>query len=85
MDSEKRDKKRPYEPPKIYELEVDMTQAMGQSLCRNGSRAGGACNNGAHAGTDCRNGNMAGNTCDGGSSGRPPVVIPCAMGDNPSV
>ncbi|MBN2124791.1 MAG: hypothetical protein JW821_10895 [Deltaproteobacteria bacterium] len=85
MDSKGNDKKRPYEPPRIYELDVDMTQAMGQSLCRTGSFAAGACDNGAQASGSCQNGAQAGVECDRGSSGRPPVVIPCTMGSTPSV
>jgi len=42
MDSIKKDTKLPYEPPRIYELEVDMTQAMGASKCSTGSSATGS-------------------------------------------
>ena len=85
MDSTKGDKKRPYVPPKIYELEVDMAQAMGKSTCTTGAHASGQCANGSQAGSNCNNGGQAGATCDRGSQGRPPTVIPCAMGSSPSI
>ena len=57
MDSEKGHKKRPYEPPKIYELEVDLTQAMGQTQCTMGRGASGACSRGnLPAGSGCADG-----------------------------
>jgi hypothetical protein len=76
-------KKRRYEPPRIYEMEVDMTQAMGASLCTTGNRASGACNTGNRAAANCVNGSRAGTMCNSGSSGAPPVV-PCTMGPTPS-
>jgi hypothetical protein len=82
MDSDKKDKKLPYEPPRIYELEVDMAQAMGQSVCNpNGNRAGGLCNNGNRANNACNDGNRARTECDGGSSGAPPPPPTCETGD----
>jgi hypothetical protein len=78
------DKKIPYEPPKIYDLEVDMDQATGQSVCTpNGNRAGGMCSNGTRASGDCNNGNRAGTECDSGNNGAPPSQ-PCMMGPSPS-
>lgn len=77
MDSIKKDRKLPYEPPKIYELEVDMTQAMGYSLgaCDNGNHAGSGggekCKNGNWAGSgtrNCNNGNKATSDCYNGNS-----------------
>jgi hypothetical protein len=63
-------KKLPYEPPEIYELEVDMAQAMGKSACSNGNKIGasGKCNNGNKAGGGgCNHGNKAGFSCDQGN------------------
>ena len=73
MVSEKKDGKRPYEPPKIYELEVDLNQAMGQTQCARGNRPAGACaigNNPGGGGNDC-------------VSGRRPVSA-CARGGRPN-
>lgn len=73
MSPDNKDIKRRYEPPKIYEIETDMTQAMGQSLCYQGRFAGGPCDRGAGAGTQCFNGLSADSTCTNGPRiGRPP-------------
>lgn len=85
MNSDKKDGKRPYEPPRIYELEVDMAQAMGKSLCTKGNRVGGPCDHGNRAGTDCSKGNRAGVECDKGTHGAPPPKPePCMSGHHPS-
>ena len=73
MDSVKKDGKLPYEPPKIYELDVDMIQAMGASVCTIGASAAGwrVCSNGGNTRTTaaCRNGTGAsGKTCKTGST-----------------
>jgi hypothetical protein len=82
MDPKDKNKKRRYEPPKIYELDVDMTQAMGASVCKSGSQAASTCSNGPQAKGACSNGNRAVTTCSGGSSGR--TTVPCSMGGNPA-
>lgn len=82
MEPNGKDKKRPYEPPRVYEMEVDMTQAMGASLCSNGTQASGACNAGNRAGSTCGNGNRATNRCSTGSTGS--TGLPCTMGPTPS-
>ena len=72
MVSEKKDGKRPYEPPKIYELEVDLNQAMGMTQCARGNQATGSCargNNPGGAQLQCRAGRAPGGTCARG--GRP--------------
>jgi hypothetical protein len=82
MDPEKGQKKRPYESPKIYELEVDLTQAMGQTQCTAGRGASGACSRGnLPAGTGCGNGGSASVTC--GSGQRPGAS--CSQGANPGM
>jgi hypothetical protein len=73
-------KKLRYEPPRIYEIKVDMAQAMGATRCQAGTNATGRCNTGSRAGT-CSNGNIATSTCSGGSSGRTPGA--CTMGGYP--
>lgn len=83
MVSREGDKKRRYEPPRIYEMETDMSQAMGQSLCGNGNRAAGACNIGNRAAGECRSGNRATSSCASGSKGAPPPS-PCQMGAIPT-
>jgi hypothetical protein len=72
MDSEKKDKKLPYEPPKIYELEVDMSQAMGQTSCDNGNTASATCTRGNTATTSCERGNAATTFCNPGGNYVPP-------------
>jgi hypothetical protein len=69
MGSGKKEKKYPYEPPVIYELQVDLKQAMGQTQCTAGQFASGACS-GGQAPFSCRVGSNAGNRCtDGGTPG----------------
>ena len=72
MNSKKMDKKIPYEPPRIYELKVDMTQAMGQTMCNpTGDGASGACfpqgNQPGGTGAFCSTGESANISC--GSTG----------------
>ena len=82
MDSEKENKKRPYEPPRIYELEVDLTQAMGQTQCTAGRGASGACGRGnLPAGSGCNPGSSASLLCGRGQ--RPGAT--CSAGGNPAM
>ena len=82
MVSEKGHKKRPYEPPKIYELEVDLTQAMGQTQCTVGRGASGACSRGnLPAGSGCGAGGSAGVLCGRGQ--RPGIT--CNAGGSPGM
>jgi hypothetical protein len=82
MDSKDKNKKRPYEPPTIYELDVDMTQAMGQTNCSNGNRAAGLCLTGNRAGNpDCTFGNRASVTCGRGNS----PGWNCSTGNSPNI
>jgi hypothetical protein len=66
LGTKNKNNKQRYEPPKIYEIETDMTQAMGQSLCNPGHFAGGPCDRGAAAGTQCFHGHTADGTCTHG-------------------
>jgi hypothetical protein len=77
MSSGKKEKKYPYESPVIYELQVDLKQAMGQTQCTSGTYASGACsvgtnpygsgcNDGARAQRSCANGNIPGTQCNSG-------------------
>lgn len=79
MGSGKKEKKTPYEPPVIYELQVDLKQARGQTQCTAGQYASGACsggqapygtacNDGASAQYPCVNGTTAGTTCNSGGT-----------------
>jgi hypothetical protein len=68
MDSEKKGKKLPYEPPKIYELDVDMSQAMGKTSCTRGSTASAACTRGNAATMSCSRGAAATTYCNTGGS-----------------
>ncbi len=82
MDSENRREKLPYEPPKVYELDVDLTQAMGQTQCTAGRGASGACNRGnLPAGSGCGAGRSAGVLCGNGQ--RPGAS--CNQGANPGM
>jgi len=83
MASTEKDKKRRYEPPRIYEMEADLTQAMGQSLCSRGNQAVGACGVGGRAAGDCRDGGRAASSCGAGNQGAPPPA-PCEMGATPT-
>jgi len=82
MDSEEKRPKRPYEPPQIFEMDVDLTQAMGATQCGRGIAASGACSSGRNpagvncsagpgAAVQCTNGNRPGATC---SSGNHPAI-----------
>jgi hypothetical protein len=66
MNTSKKDIKRKYEPPEIYEIESDITQAMGQSLCDRGQNAIGQCAIGNTAGGACDIGGRAGSQCTHG-------------------
>jgi hypothetical protein len=80
MDKEK--KKKPYEPPLIYEMEVDLTQAMGQTQCGRGTNASGACNPGRNpAGVNCSAGPGAAVQCTNGN--RPGAN--CSSGNHPAM
>jgi hypothetical protein len=70
MGSIKKDRKLTYEPPKIYEIDVDMTQAMGASQCKKGvSATYKACSAGNRP-ASCTNGNRAsGSSCKKGTQG----------------
>ncbi|MBW2344835.1 MAG: hypothetical protein JRF53_12640 [Deltaproteobacteria bacterium] len=82
MDAENEHKKRPYKPPKIYELEVDLTQAMGQTQCSAGRGASGACSRGnLPAGSGCGAGGSASVLCGNGQ--RPGAT--CSRGSNPGM
>ena len=69
MSSGKKDKKHPYEPPVIYELQVDLKQAMGQTQCTSGTYASGACSSGTNPyGTACNDGASAQRSCVNGTT-----------------
>ena len=77
MGSGKKAKKYPYEPPVIYELQVDLKQAMGQTQCTAGQYAAGACSGGqtpfscivgSTAGSLCRDGATPGSWCNSGGN-----------------
>jgi hypothetical protein len=68
MSSEKKEKKLPYEPPKIYELDVDMSQAMGQTSCSRGNTASSTCSRGNSATMSCSRGSAATSYCNTGGS-----------------
>ena len=76
MDSESKDKKLPYEAPKIYEIEVDMSQAMGQTTCTQGNTASSTCTRGNTATMSCERGNAATTFCNAGSN----YAAPCNQG-----
>lgn len=69
--------KRPYEPPKIYDLGVDFTQALGQT-CPGGGGETGDCPGGGTAGTDCGGGGSASGSCPGGGNFSAPCNTHCA-------
>lgn len=61
--------KKQYEPPRIYELDVDLKQAMGASTCNPGNSASGACGTGGAANTGhCGSGGTAQNGCGAGTT-----------------
>jgi hypothetical protein len=63
--------RKPYEAPKIIDLQVDYAQAVGQSRCLAGGQATGQCTTGAQATSECTTGAQATATCSGGSSFTP--------------
>ena len=80
MGSGKKAEKYPYEPPVIYELQVDLKQAMGQTQCSLGTYASGACSVGQSP-FSCQVGNAAGSRCaDGGRPG-----TSCNAGGQPAM
>jgi hypothetical protein len=61
--------KKPYEPPKIIDLQVDYTQAVGQSQCATGQAAAARCTRGNSARNMCTMGHKAtASTCVHGSA-----------------
>jgi hypothetical protein len=63
--------KRPYEPPKIIDLQVDYTQAVGATRCMTGPTATGQCTTGNQATSQCTGGRVATVSCSTGSSAMP--------------
>ncbi len=63
--------KKPYAPPKIVDLQVDYTQAVGQSKCLTGGQATGQCTTGAQATSQCSGGAQATVACAQGPSATP--------------
>ncbi len=62
-------KKKPYKPPRIIDLQVDYTQAVGQSQCASGWAAAGQCNRGESANERCSVGHKAtSSTCVHGAA-----------------
>jgi hypothetical protein len=51
--------KKTYEPPRIVDLQVDYTQAVGASRCVTGAQATTTCTSGNVASTSCNTGNSA--------------------------
>jgi len=70
--------KKPYEAPKIIELQVDYTQAVGVSTCLAGGQATGQCGTGAQATNQCATGSRATTACRQGPSATPQQ---CRSGD----
>jgi hypothetical protein len=82
MSPEEKGKKRKYEPPNVYELQVDLTQAMGQTVCTVGRQAAGACQRGqTPAGVTCVTGQSASTQC---GAGRTPGTT-CSAGGTPAM
>ncbi len=82
MTPEEKGKKRKYEPPSVYELQVDLTQAMGQTVCAAGRQAAGACQAGqTPAGVTCVTGQSASTQC---GAGRSPGTT-CNTGSDPAM
>jgi hypothetical protein len=63
--------KKPYEPPKIIDLQVDYTQAVGATRCIMGPTATGQCGTGNQATSDCNTGAAATVACSQGPSATP--------------
>ena len=71
--------KKPYEPPKIVDLQVDYTQAVGQSRCVVGPTASGQCSAGNVATVACAQGPSATpQNCRSGAT-----AINCNYGKSP--
>ena len=83
-----KEKKR-YEPPRIVDLQVDYTQAVGQSQCSAGGQAYGQCGTGAQASSQCGAGPQATLACNQGQSATPQncatgnTAINCNYGKSP--
>ncbi|MBW2029114.1 MAG: hypothetical protein JRH06_05085 [Deltaproteobacteria bacterium] len=81
MDSKDK-KKRPYEPPRVYELDVELSQAMGQTQCARGASASGSCSAGrGPTTTNCTNGQSASTQC---AAGQTPGTS-CGAGGTPTM
>ncbi len=63
--------KKTYEPPKIVDLTVDYTQAVGQSQCVPGNNAAARCQAGSNAASQCYFGQRAGGLCTHGPAFKP--------------
>jgi SynChlorMet cassette protein ScmA len=63
--------KKPYEAPKIIDLQVDYTQAVGVSKCLTGGQATGQCTTGGQATSQCTTGTQATVACSQGPSATP--------------
>jgi hypothetical protein len=72
--------KKPYEPPKIIDLQVDYIQAVGATRCAAGPTATGQCNTGTNATAACSNGGQATASCGTGSRFAP--ANNCQSGNN---
>jgi hypothetical protein len=82
MSPKEKEKKPKYEPPSVYELQVDLTQAMGQTVCTAGRQAAGACSQGqTPAGVTCATGQSATTQC---GAGRTPGTT-CSTGTTPAM
>jgi hypothetical protein len=82
MNQGEKGEKRKYEPPSVYELQVDLTQAMGQTVCTTGRQAAGACQRGqTPAGVTCVTGQSASTQC--GAGGGPGTT--CSAGGTPAM
>ena len=82
MTEEEREKKIKYEPPRVYELQVDLTQAMGQTVCTAGRSAAGSCQTGqGPAGVTCSTGRSATTQCGAGNT----PGTTCSTGGTPAM
>ncbi len=70
--------KKTYEPPMVIDLQVDYTQAVGQSRCNAGPTATGQCTTGPQANRTCGTGTQFtpfcgnGQTANGCNTGKTP-------------
>ena len=64
------EQKKPYEPPKIVDLQVDYTQAVGATRCIAGPTATAQCTTGSQATSVCSDGAQATASCGTGSAFR---------------